>query len=323
MRKWFMLSLILLACSVRAQKDFTDTLSTSQGDLIIHVLGHASVLFEHNGMAVYIDPYTKVQDFTAMVKADLILITHVHDDHFDTLAIEKIIQPDTRMIYPQACADVHPYTGMDTIMANGDSVCISDLSIQAVPAYNITRTRHPKGIGNGYVIQFGNRRVYLSGDTEKIPEMENLTNIDLAFLPLSQPYNMTPEMMAETVVLIGPDILVPYHCDDADLTPLLDLLKDIPGLEVWTGESENPSGYRDFTLDSDLLIRPNPAEDLLFIEGSVTHATATIYDMAGRLVISCRPVKKGVLDIGSLQQGQYILQVVAKGRILTGIFLKN
>jgi hypothetical protein len=237
------------------------------------------------------------------------------------VAISELLKAETRVIYTQSCADVHSYAGMDTIMANGDSVRVLDLQIIAVPAYNIEKTKHPKGIGNGYVIQFGNRRVYLSGDTEKIPEMENLKDIDLAFLPFSQPYGMTPEMMAETVVLIGPDILVPYHYDDNDITPLLDLFKDIPEVEVWTGDSVTPSYNRRIPLDTNLLIWPNPVEDLLFFEDYISYSAAAIYDMTGRLLVLCQPSNKGLLDIGFLQEGQYILQIIAKDRIYTGIFL--
>ena len=121
MRGWFILFLIMLACSARAQKDFTDTLSTSEGDLVIHVLGHASVWFEYKGLSVYVDPYGKVQDFTGMTKADLLLLTHADKDHFDTVAIGEILKPETRIIFPQVCADMHSYTGRDTILTNGDS----------------------------------------------------------------------------------------------------------------------------------------------------------------------------------------------------------
>jgi L-ascorbate metabolism protein UlaG (beta-lactamase superfamily) len=323
MRGRFILLLIMLACSVRAQKDFTDTLSTSQGELVIHVLGHASVRFEYKGLSVYVDPYGKVQDFAGMTKADLLLVTHADKDHFDTVAIGEIVKPETRIIFPQICADMHSYPGRDTILANGDSVVFFNLQMKAVPAYNPEKTKHPKGVGNGYVIQFGNKRVYISGDTELIPEMEDLKDIDLAFLPLSQPYDMTPEMMAETVGLIGPEILVPYHYDDADITPLLDILKDIPGLEVWTGESATHSGYRNSIPDSDLLIWPNPVYDFLFSDELTIHSDAFLYDISGRLILSGNCMINGFLDTGCLQKGHYILQIINKDRILTGTFLKQ
>ena len=152
--------------------------------------------------------------------------------------------------------------------------------------------------------------------------MEDLKDIGLAFLPLSQPYGMTPEMMAETVGLIDPEILVPYHYDDADVTPLLDILKDIPGLEVWTGESDTPSGCRNSIPVSDLLIRPNPVHDFLLNDELTIHSTAFLYDMSGRLVLSSFCVVSGFLDTGCLQKGQYVLQIMNKDRILTGMFLK-
>ena len=118
-------------------------------------------------------------------------------------------------------------------------------------------------------------------------------------------------------------ILVPYHYDDGDITPLLlDILKDIPGLEVWTGESEMPSGYKNCIPVPDLLIRPNPVHDFLLTDELANHSAAFLYDMSGRLILSCNCVINGFLDTGFLQKGHYILQIMNKDRILTGIFLK-
>ncbi len=123
-------------------------------------------------------------------------------------------------------------------MKNGDVREVHGLKIEAVPAYNILHQRspgkpyHPKGDGNGYVITLGDQRVYVAGDTENIPEMSNLKDIDVAFLPMNLPYTMTPEMAAEAAKVIRPGILYPYHYGNTDTSKLAALLKDMKGIEV-------------------------------------------------------------------------------------------
>jgi L-ascorbate metabolism protein UlaG (beta-lactamase superfamily) len=293
----FLISLNLIFNPVVAQKPFVDTVNTSSGELIIHVLGHASVLFEFNGLAVYIDPYSKVCDYTGMVKADLILVTHGNADHFDTTAIGKIKQSNTLVIYPQVCADAQIYTGNDTVMANGDSVFIMGLAIHAVPAYNLIKTQHPKGVGNGYVILFGNRSVYLSGDTEKIPEMDDLSRIDVAFLPLSQPYNMTAEQLTETAALINPAILIPYHYDNTDLTSLLDLLKDYPAIEVLTGQPVTTAIAADQNVNSGISIYPDPVTNHFVLQSSAPVDRIEIFNVQGKLLKSIEGSGKLIVEI--------------------------
>ena len=120
-------------------------------------------------------------------------------------------------------------------MRNGDKQTIAGLQIEAVPAYNILHKRedgqpfHPKGVGNGYILTFGNTRLYLAGDTENIPEMKNLHDIDIAFLPMNLPYTMTPEMVADAARMFKPRILYPYHYGNTDTNKLVELLKDEKG----------------------------------------------------------------------------------------------
>ena len=123
------------------------------------------------------------------------------------------------------------------VMNNGDTKVIEGLKIEAVPAYNIIHKQdgqpfHPKGIGNGYIITFGDKRVYVAGDTENIPEMKELKGIDIAFLPMNVPFTMTPEMVADAAKVLKPKILYPYHYSETDTSKLLDLLKDSKGIEV-------------------------------------------------------------------------------------------
>jgi L-ascorbate metabolism protein UlaG (beta-lactamase superfamily) len=233
------LTLLLLVSTVgnlSAQK--TDTYNTSKGDLVIHFLGHGSLMFEFNKMNIYVDPYSRVADYSTLPKANLILVTHSHLDHFDGVAIEKIKSDKTQMIYTQACADAKKYEGLAIVMKNGDKQAYEGVGIDAVPAYNIERKRtdgnpfHPKGEGNGYVLTFGDKKVYVAGDTENIPEMKNLGKIDIAFLPMNLPYTMTPEQAADAAKTIHPTIFYPYHFGETDMTKLTDLMKEVKGIEV-------------------------------------------------------------------------------------------
>ena len=124
------------------------------------------------------------------------------------------------------------------VMKNGDMKSVGGLKIEAVPAYNLVHMRkqgvpfHPKGDGNGYVITFGDKREYVGGDTENTPEMKDLTDIDIAFLPMNLPYTMTPEMAADAAKAFKPKVLYPYHFGNTDPSKVAALLKDEPGIEV-------------------------------------------------------------------------------------------
>ncbi len=141
----------------------------------------------------------------------------------------------TAMIGPQVCAKGAPRI---IVLHNGNVQTLLGLTIEAVPAYNIVHMRspgqpfHPKGVGNGYVITFGNKRVYVAGDTENIPEMAHLKGIDIAFLPMNLPYTNTPEMVADAARKFRPKVLYPYHFSDTDTSKILDLLKDDKDIEV-------------------------------------------------------------------------------------------
>ncbi len=216
----------------------SDTLHTSQGNLVIHFLGHGSLLFEFNKMTIYVDPFSKVADYSALPKANLILVTHSHSDHFDMDAISKIMGNSTEMIYTQDCANTGKYSGSAVVMKNGDNQLMEGIAIAAVPAYNIEHKRpdgnpyHPKGEGNGYILTFGDKKVYVAGDTENIPEMKNLGKIDVAFLPMNLPYTMTPEQAADAAQMVHPTIFYPYHYGDTDVSKLIDLMKGVNGIEV-------------------------------------------------------------------------------------------
>jgi L-ascorbate metabolism protein UlaG (beta-lactamase superfamily) len=226
---------MVIAVSVAAQESFeTDTIKTSAGDLKITFIGHGSLMFTFLGKIIHVDPYSKVADYTKLAKADVILLTHEHLDHLDLKALNSVRTPKTLVVLTQTCAR-QVEGGM--VMNNGDTKIIEGLKIEAVPAYNIIHKQdgqpfHPKGIGNGYIITFGDKRVYVTGDTENIPEMKELKGIDIAFLPMNTPFTMTPEMVADAAKVLKPKILYPYHYGETDTSKLLDLLKDTKEIEV-------------------------------------------------------------------------------------------
>lgn len=213
----------------------TDIFSTSAGELSITFLGHASLLITFNGKTIFIDPFGKVADYSSLPKADIILSTHEHFDHLDPQALAAIRTPETILILNPAGAS---QVANAITMRNGDKKTVGGLSIEAVPAYNLLHKRedgqpyHPKGIGNGYILTLGDLRLYLAGDTENIPEMKGLKDIDMAFLPMNLPYTMSPEMVAEAAKGFKPRILYPYHFGDTATKKLLDLLKNEKEIEV-------------------------------------------------------------------------------------------
>ncbi len=212
-----------------------DVIKTSVGDLAITFIGHGTLLFTFAGKVIHVDPVGREADYTALPKADFILVTHEHRDHLDPDAIRAIRTAKTKLVLTEAC--VKKLSG-GTVMKNGDVKTVQGLKIEAVPAYNVVHKRpsgepyHPKGVGNGYILTFGDKRVYVAGDTENVPEMRRLKDIDIAFLPMNLPYTMTPEMVADAAKAFKPKILCPYHTGDTDVSQLTALLKDAISVEV-------------------------------------------------------------------------------------------
>lgn len=222
-------AVLIIPSIVNAQNFESDTLKTDQGPLVITFLGHATLYFQFADKVIHIDPWSRLADYSTLPKADLILITHDHRDHFDIDAIQAVKKENAEIVLTQKCAKKID----GTVMRNGDEKTIKGLTVKAVPAYNIKHMRgenqpyHPKGEGNGYVISFGDKKVYIAGDTEDIPEMNDLKGrIDVAFLPMNLPYTMTPEMTANAARMISPQILYPYHFGDTNVQELVNLLKD-------------------------------------------------------------------------------------------------
>ncbi len=212
-----------------------DVIPTASGPLRITFIGHATLMFQFAGTVIHVDPVGSEADYGDLPDADLILVTHDHGDHLDPDAIAEIRKPTTEIVVSTSCAG--RIEGA-RVMANGDSADLAGLPVRAVPAYNIVNVRangepyHPKGAGNGYVITFGDVRVYVAGDTENTPEMKALRDIDVAFLPMNLPYTMTPEMVADAARAIRPRILYPYHFGDTDTSELTRLLEGEGNIEV-------------------------------------------------------------------------------------------
>ena len=236
----FMLLIVLFLLAIQlsalAEQAFeTDIVKTSEGDLKITFLGHGTLMFTFGGKVIHIDPFARVADYSKLPQADMILLTHEHRDHLDLKALEFLRTDKTVLVLSEKCAQ---QVKGGIVMHNGDVKTIEGLEIEAVPAYNLVHTHsegvpfHPKGIGNGYVITFGDKRIYVAGDTENIPEMKKLKDTDYAFLPMNLPYTMTPEMVADATKVFKPKVLYPYHYGDTDPSRLVELMKDAPEVEV-------------------------------------------------------------------------------------------
>lgn len=226
----------LFQLNSKAQK--TDLIETSAGKLEIHHIGHSSLMFRFEDKIIHIDPYSSVSDYNQLPKADMILITHQHRDHLDTAAINKIHQKNTQYIVAPVCLDMASFDGQVTVIANGEAANFGSIKIEAVPAYNIVNKRdngipyHPIGEGNGYILNIGDKRIYVAGDTENIPEMADFGKIDIAFLPMNLPFTMSPEMTAKAAKALQPAILFPYHYGKTDTNELVQLLENSPEIEI-------------------------------------------------------------------------------------------
>jgi L-ascorbate metabolism protein UlaG (beta-lactamase superfamily) len=218
-----------------AQEFERDVIPASAGDLTITFVGHGTLMFSYDGKVIHVDPVGREADYSEMPDADLVLVTHRHGDHLDAEAIGLISTNTTRVVVSPDCGDA--VDGALT-MENGDTQVVQGFTIEAVPAYNIEHKRdngqpfHPKGDGNGYVITFGDTRVFVAGDTENTPEMMVLEDIDIAFLPMNLPYTMTPEMVAAAAKAFRPKILYPYHYGQTDVSGLVRLLEGEREIEV-------------------------------------------------------------------------------------------
>ncbi len=225
-------TLVSLALLAQAPKS-ADEFSTTQGVVRITPIQHASLMIEAGGQVIHVDPVGEAR-YQGLPQADLILVTHHHGDHLDPKLLPKLRKSGTVILAPEAVLKAVPDA---TPMRNGDKKTFGGWEIEAVPAYNLQRgpapgrLYHEKGQGNGYVLTYGGKRFYISGDTEAVPEMKALQNIDVAFLCMNLPYTMTPEEAAEAARAFKPRVLYPYHHRNADVASLQKLLAGT-GIEV-------------------------------------------------------------------------------------------
>lgn len=208
---------ISLAFTAQAQRAATpDTIQTKQGPLVVQPVTHGSLVLQWSGKTIYVDPYGGASLYSGLVKPDLVLITDIHQDHLDTKTLEALQLQNVKMLVPQAVADKLPetYKSQLIVLKNGESSMQEGINIKAMPMYNLPESpdaMHTKGRGNGYVLEMGGKRVYISGDTEDIPEMRQLKNIDVAFVSMNLPYTMDVDQAADGVLAFKPKIVYPYH----------------------------------------------------------------------------------------------------------------
>lgn len=200
---------------------------TPMGEIEITILGHASLLIKWAGKNIFVDPYSEVADYSLQPKANLVLLTHHHYDHLDNEALRHIISTDTVFVTNQGCKEYLPKANA---LVQGDKFNYHGVGIKAVYAYNIVNKNedgkpfHPRGEGNGYILDFGGYRVYIAGDTEDIPEMRHLGEIDLAFMPKNLPYTMSDPMFVKAVEMVMPKRLFAYHYFELDVPKLKSML---------------------------------------------------------------------------------------------------
>ena len=206
-----------------AQQRQTDTFKTRSGkDVKFTCIKHGTFQIEYDGRYFYIDPVTMLKpqtDYTTMPRANYIFITHEHADHFDRMALTQLVSTNT-IVFTNS--NVSQQFRNARVLQNGDSVTIADdVTLKAVPAYNYSEGHtqfHPKGRDNGYILTIDGMRIYIAGDTEDIPEMADIHNIDICFLPCNQPYTMTIDQLVKVAKTIKPKVLFPYHYNDTPVS---------------------------------------------------------------------------------------------------------
>lgn len=214
--------------------------TSTVGELTVRAVQHATFVLTHGGTTIYVDPVGGAEAFAGAAAPDLILITDIHGDHLDLPTLAAVTGEDATIVAPPAVAErLGDVKAATKVLANGETAEVAGLSVQALPMYNLTEGRsefHPKGRGNGYVVTVGGQRVYISGDTEGIPEMRALENIGVALVCMNLPYTMDVEQAADAVLAFEPRVVFPYHYRGqggvSDIEKFRDLVARNPGIEV-------------------------------------------------------------------------------------------
>ncbi len=244
----FCASLLALLCltvptglrAANTSNRIADVVQTSKGDLRITPLYHGSVMLEFAGKVIHIDPWS-MGDYTGVPPADMIVITHTHADHLDRSMVDKLHKPETIIVGPPAVIDTlncAPMCGNPETVSDSEKKAVMGIEFQGVPMYNLEQGSKPgmpyhhKGIGSGYILTFGDTRVYFSGDTECTPEMKALKNINVAFIAMNPPRTSSTAEAAACVMAFKPKIVYPYHYRGSKTQDFADALKGTPGVEV-------------------------------------------------------------------------------------------
>ncbi|MBL7697423.1 MAG: MBL fold metallo-hydrolase [Chitinophagaceae bacterium] len=216
MKPVIFLAALLLSATVFAQRPPLQTIRANSGAIQVQPITHATFVITYNNKTFYIDPTGGAAAFTGLAKPDVILVTDIHGDHNDPKTIDEIKTANTIVVAPKAVAEKLPGVEQSklVVLNNGEKTDQAGATINAIPMYNLpedAESRHTKGRGNGYVINFGGKNFYISGDTEDIPEMRQLKNIDVAFVCMNLPYTMDINQAASAVLEFKPKIVYPYH----------------------------------------------------------------------------------------------------------------
>jgi len=239
MKKNVLLTLVFLSFAILpifAQS--TDKIRTKNGFIAIHPIHHATLALGYADKTIYVDPTGGTDVFAKLNKPDIILITDIHPDHFDVETLKELDTKNTLFIIPKAVAKRMPnrFSKQLLVLANGETTSQANVKIHAIPMYNLPKkpdAYHPKGRGNGYVLTIDEKRIYIAGDTEDIPEMRSLQDIDVAFIPMNLPYTMNVEQAADAVLAFKPTIVYPYHYSGSDIQKFKCLVnEDNPNIEV-------------------------------------------------------------------------------------------
>jgi L-ascorbate metabolism protein UlaG (beta-lactamase superfamily) len=215
----FTLVFVLALYSSKAQLTAPDTIALAKGSLVIQPIQHASMVLTAGGKTIYVDPVGGAARYQGLAAPDIILVTDIHGDHFDPGTLRGLMSHGNVLVAPEAVVamlnDTLKNSGNVIVLANGQKTMQGGIGIAAIPMYNLpvsaTERRHPKGRGNGYVLSIGGKKIYISGDTQGIPEMRALTGIDIAFVCMNLPYTMDVNEAADAVLAFKPRIVYPYH----------------------------------------------------------------------------------------------------------------
>ncbi len=201
---------------LQAQRATPDKIKAKGGDITIQPITHGSVVLTWKNKTIYVDPYGGAKGFEGLAAPDIILITDIHGDHADIKTLEALDLSKATFVVPQAVADMLPATfkNKKVILDSKAATTVQSIGVYTIPMYNLPETadsRHPKGRGNGYIVNLGGKNIYFSGDTEDIPEMRALKNIEVAFVCMNLPYTMDINQAADAVLAFKPKVIYPYH----------------------------------------------------------------------------------------------------------------